>query len=198
MTITRSYKLTTFEYIVLGLISKGYQSGHHIMSKLEHGARWNDSQAVLYPTLKRLEIYGFVEVSLHGVNETERQNVYSLTERGSEILDSWLLMPPDEEKMMDERYVILEKFVFLENRVTLKTILNWLDTCEASIGAYQELRMPWNKAALDPMSVHNQLVYEAEVMELNAMRMWVQMARARLRAEAHRTGEFRAIQSSNS
>jgi hypothetical protein len=42
-------------------------------------------------------------------------------------------------------------------------------------------------------SLHRQLIMEAGLMEINTLRTWVEMARARILSAAHQSGEMNEI-----
>jgi len=61
-------------------------------------------------------------------------------------------------------------------------VITWLDTYEKLTETYEAQRRIWYNAAVDVGSLHQQLIQEATMMELNMQRAWIQMARRRLQS----------------
>jgi DNA-binding PadR family transcriptional regulator len=182
--------LTTLEFIVLGLISESPQSGYSIISALEGGKhRWSASPGSIYPVLKRLEQYGLIAGELEMVYETRPRKMYTLTPLGEQVLDDWLRGPLSWNEVLDERDVVLVKFLFAEKRLSREEVIDWLDHYEQQTDEYQGPRVAFYEAMLGNVSLHQQLIHQLTMMELNMQRTWIQMARHRLEAETRREPE---------
>jgi DNA-binding PadR family transcriptional regulator len=176
--------LTTLEHIVLGLIGEARQSGYSIISALEAGThRWSASPGSIYPMLKRLEKLGCIEGELELIYETRPRKMYRLTPLGEQLLDAWLRGPLPWNEVLDERDIVLIKFLFMEKRLSRDEVLDWLATYERLTEAYDAPRRVFHEALLKGSSLHQQLIHEVTLMELNMQRTWIQMARRRLEAD---------------
>jgi DNA-binding PadR family transcriptional regulator len=174
-------ELTTMEQIILGLINEQPQSGYSIISALEVGThRWSASPGSIYPILKRLEKMGYIEGELEIVYETRPRKMYHLTPRGEEMLDNWLRAPLPWNEVLDERDVVLIKFLFMEKRLPRAEVLAWLDEYERLTEAFDAPRRVYLEALMSGSSLHQQLIHEVTLMELNMQRTWIQVARRRL------------------
>lgn len=169
--------LTTLEYIVLGLIGETPQSGYSIITLLESGShRWSGSPGAIYPILKRLEKQGCIMGET--VYETRPRRVYRLSPTGEALLIDWLRSPLQWSEVFEARDLAMIKFLFAEKRLSRDEVLAWLDAyekmTESSDGHtfYDDL--------LQGSSLHQQLIHEMTIMELNTQRTWIQMARRRL------------------
>jgi DNA-binding PadR family transcriptional regulator len=183
-------ELTTLEHIVLGLISEEPQSGYSIIGALELGThRWSASPGSIYPILKRLEKLGCIAGELEMVYETRPRKMYRLTPLGEQLLDAWLRGPLSWNEVLDERDVALTKFLFMEKRLTREEVLDWLDNYEKLTVSYDAPRRVFHEALMRGSSLHKQLIHEVTLMELNMQRTWIQMARARLKADQQREPE---------
>jgi DNA-binding PadR family transcriptional regulator len=180
--------LTTLEYYVLGLISVEPQSGYSIISYFEMDWwRWHGSSSPgsIYPILKRLESQGIIDGELEVVHETRPRKMYTLTPLGEELLDAWLRAPVTKDEAGEERATMMMKFLFAEKRLSSEEILKWLDSYEEATSYYITLlQVNRNPMATGVWSLHQQLILEATLMELNMQRTWIQMARQRLLAFA--------------
>lgn len=173
--------LTTLEYVVLGLIGVEPQSGYSIITTMESGVhRWSASPGSIYPMLKRLERQGIIMGELDIVYETRPRKLYRLTPAGEALLDSWLRSPLLPASLLEERDVALLKFLFMEKRMSREEVIAWLDSYEQAINSYDLARRTFYDLAMQQSSVHQQLILEATMMDLNTQRTWVQIARRRL------------------
>jgi DNA-binding PadR family transcriptional regulator len=177
---------TTLEYIVLGLIGEAPQSGYSIIAVLEAGThRWSASPGSIYPILKRLEKHGCITGELEIVHETRPRKMYSLAPFGEEILDSWLKKEPDWNEVLDERDIALIRFLFAEKRLTHEEVIAWLDAYEKLTDSYDVQQRIFRELVMGEASLHQQLIHEMTMMELNMQRTWIQMARRRLQMQDH-------------
>jgi DNA-binding PadR family transcriptional regulator len=180
-------ELTTLEYIVLGLIGEGPQSGYSIISALEIGThRWTASPGSIYPILKRLEKLGCIEGELEIIYETRPRKIYRLTALGEELLINWLRAPLPWNEVLDERDVVLIKFMFMEKHLAREQVLAWLDEYERLTESYDAPRRAFYEVLIRGSSLHQQLIHEVTLMELNMQRTWIQVARRRLQNEPPR------------
>jgi PadR family transcriptional regulator AphA len=180
-------ELTTLEHLVLGLVGEEPQSGYSIISTLETGVhRWSASPGSIYPILKRLEKLGCIEGELEIIYETRPRKMYRLTALGEEILNGWLRAPLPWSEVLDGRDIVLIKFLFMEKHLTREEVLAWLDEYERITVEYDAPRRTFHEALISGSSLHQQLIHEVTLMELNMQRTWIQMARRRLQAEIAR------------
>jgi PadR family transcriptional regulator PadR len=187
MTTESARELTTLEYIVLGLISEAPQSGYSIITTLESGtSRWSASPGSIYPILKRLEKQGYIVGELEIIHETRPRKMYNLTSLGEESLDDWLRRPLTWSEVLDERDIVLIKFLFAEKRLAVDEVLDWLDIYEQQTRTYDGPRRAFHEALIREVTLHQQLIHEMTLMELNTQITWIQMARRRLEAKKQR------------
>jgi PadR family transcriptional regulator AphA len=174
--------LTILEYVVLGLISTGPQSGYSIITTFDEDVyrRWSASPGTIYPMLKRLEKGGIIAGELEGVHETRPRKVYRLLPAGERLLDAWLAAAPTKFDVSEERDIALLKFLFAETRFPREDVLVWLDEYEQATNDYEYMFRTQRNPESEDWSLHQQLVVEASIMEINMLRTWIQLARSRL------------------
>jgi DNA-binding PadR family transcriptional regulator len=198
------FDLSNQEYLVMGLIGMAPQSGYTIISYFEDDIyRWSASPGSVYPMLKRLEKQRLVDSELEMIHETRPRKIYTLTPLGERVLDAWLRKPPDMPPLHENREMALLKFLFMEKRLPLEDILFWLKNYQDSLDMYDFGRRLFNTQSLQALKeynlsiVHLQLILEANIMEVNTVRAWIQMARARLEAEAQHNGDINGSSEEN-
>ena len=181
--MTDKRELTTTEFIILGLLSTGPQTGYTIIQTLgNHANGWSASAGSIYPALRRLEQRGIIEGTVEAVH-TRLRRTYRITTDGEAVLDAWLKGPFTNDEMLNQREIPLIKFLFAEQRLSREDILSWLDAYEKQMQSYSKLHRFWHNAQLSVSTTHQQLLLEATDMELEMQQGWVQRARARLAAE---------------
>ncbi len=181
MGIDNNRALTTLEYAALGLIGMQPQSGYSIISTFETSFyRWSASPGSIYPMLKRLERQGIIVGKLEMTYETRPRKMYTLTPLGETILDEWLKAPLSKSEVAEERDTAMMKFLFAEKRLTRNEVLAWLDNYEKTVEAYRVMFELQRSPELSVWSLHQQLVAEASLMEVDMQRTWIQRARSRL------------------
>jgi DNA-binding PadR family transcriptional regulator len=173
--------LTTAEYVILGLLSTGPQTGYTIIQTLEDTtSRWSASSGAIYPALRRLEKRGVIEGQVETIRTMRPRKKYSLTPLGESVLDAWLTAPLTDDEMWTEREIPLIKFLFAEQRLNVEAVLLWLDTYEAHLQAYSQVHDYWHNAQLSVSTAHQQLLVRATQMELETQHNWIRLARQRL------------------
>ena len=192
--------LTSLEYIVMGLIGMEAQSGYSIIHYFEAAQfSWSASPGSIYPMLKRLEKYGMIAGEMDEGNDTRQRKIYRLTPEGEYLLDAWLREIPRLHPFYEQRELAMLKFQFMETRFNVEDTLTWLNGYLHTVRVTDYHSQLYQQASLDALketgksSVHRQLLVEATMMELNTLRTWLDMAKARLTAVGIQTGEFKVL-----
>ncbi len=87
--MTDKHELTTTEFIILGLLSTGPQTGYTIIQTLgDHANGWRTSAGSIYPALRRLEQRGIIEGTVEAVH-TRLRRTYRITTDGEAVLDAY-------------------------------------------------------------------------------------------------------------
>ncbi len=180
-TMGSEKNLTTLEYVVLGMIGVEAQSGYSLITTFESGIfRWSASPGSIYPTLKRLEQAGIIAGRLEMAYETRPRKMYTLTPGGESLLDEWLRAPLTRNEVGEMRDIVLLKFLFAEKRLTRAEVLAWLDDYAKGTEEYRTLYAMFRQTAPGELSVHQQLLREEALMELDMQRAWIERARLTL------------------
>jgi DNA-binding PadR family transcriptional regulator len=195
-------ELTSLEYIVMGLLSLKAQSGYSIMTFFEGDAYgWSASPGTIYPILKRLEKQVIIEGELEVERESRPRKVYRLSALGGELLDEWLREVPKALPLSEQRELAKWRFMFMEGRLSKREVIQWLDNYMDTIRIYDYGQRYWQQATVEAMdemgetlSLHRQLIMEATLMDVNSLRTWLELAKARISAALTlETREMRAV-----
>ena len=99
------------KYSVLGILSYGPMSGYDIKKFYEQSIAgfWSESYGQIYPILKRLAKEKFVTKSVQKQQGKPDRHIYSITDKGREELQRWLVEPIGRHV---GRHEILLKLIF--------------------------------------------------------------------------------------
>lgn len=122
-------KTNTTVYIILGLLDHEDLSGYDIKKKIDYMIShfWEVGYGQIYPTLKTMEENKMIIKHSSEASKGPERNLYSINDKGREVLKEWLLLPEDKEYT---KYEILVK-LFFGNMVTTEENLK-------RIGAFRE------------------------------------------------------------
>lgn len=122
-------------YVILGLLNHEPLSGYDMKKRIEASISqfWDVGFGQLYPTLKKLETDGMVVGAEEQNPGRPDRRVYSITDRGRQLLQRWLTEPASKEYV---RYEIL-----------LKLFFGGLVEPEANIAAVEAFRARYQGAA---------------------------------------------------
>lgn len=127
-------------FVLLGLLlqtpKSGYEIGEAIKRSTEHF--WQESDASIYPMLKKLAKEGKVSATLSSVGK-RKKIIYSITPQGRQEFYEWLKRAPEPD---GRRYEFLLKFFFCtkEDHALLRSHLERrLREIDAALEEYKKL-----------------------------------------------------------
>src|SRR6516225_1260406 len=84
-------RLSTPDYVVLGMVGLGARSGYEITRTVEHSIRffWTISPAQVYPGLAKLHRAGLL-IGRDDPQGNRARRVYERTPAGTDVLRAWL------------------------------------------------------------------------------------------------------------
>ncbi len=88
-------KKSKTRFAVLGILSYGPMSGYDIKKFYEQSMAgfWSESYGQIYPILKRLAEEGLATKSVRKQDGKPDRHIYTITEKGREELQQWLVEP---------------------------------------------------------------------------------------------------------
>lgn len=127
-------KVNKSKYALLGILSIKSGSGYDIKKMCDSsiGYFWNENYGHIYPMLQKMEDE---ELIIKEANQTEvrpTKNIYSITEKGKQELEEWLMLPIEKQPTRSE---LLLK-MFLSKDIPVKNIIERIEKEkeEAEIG----------------------------------------------------------------
>lgn len=84
--------LNTSCFVILGSLSKSDHSGYSLKNVMKKTSDfyWSESNAQIYPVLKKLETLGLVTSKIDEQSGARQKKVFSITKHGRDALDQWL------------------------------------------------------------------------------------------------------------
>jgi PadR family transcriptional regulator, regulatory protein AphA len=112
------------QFVILGLLTFEPRSGYGLKKEIESsvGYFWQESFGQLYPSLRKLEASGLIEVQAHGSGGRGKK-VYRITEEGRAVLRRWLEEPPEPQPVRNELLLKL----FLGGNVSPQILVRHLE-----------------------------------------------------------------------
>jgi DNA-binding PadR family transcriptional regulator len=169
--------LTTLRLAILGLISMQPMSGYDLRKVFETTPMGNfsSSPGAIYPALKSLEKNGWV----HGVpdkQDTLRPRlVYSLTDRGDEVLNGELDATVTRDDLIWRYDQMMLRFAFMERR-GLARLLAFLEELLTELDAYVAHLEEVHEQTTGQTTVCGRLALEQGIEGYRANARWARRA----------------------
>lgn len=116
------------QYAILGLLSKRASSAYDMKQKINQIAHfhWSESNAQLYPELKRLEKLGMVQSELDLESGDRKKRLYQITPEGLAHLKAWLVKPAQPSQYREEMLLKLALAEHVETAVLMENLQAYL------------------------------------------------------------------------
>ncbi|GGH87332.1 DNA-binding PadR family transcriptional regulator [Pullulanibacillus pueri] len=113
--------MNTISYGILGIINAHSSSGYDIMNYLKPFREVKHSQ--IYRTLANLEKDEFVTSEIVEQADKPNKKVYTITEKGKEVIEEWFYQPNAPALLRDE-FVLKAFLVGLQDKAEAKQLFN--------------------------------------------------------------------------
>lgn len=113
--------MNTLSYGLLGLLARKSCSGYDLMLQLQ--PFWQAKHSQIYPLLACLDKEGYLQHTRVEQTEKPDKKMYTITEKGREALQEWLIEPALAPATRDELF--------------LKTYCLWLTDAKAATALYE-------------------------------------------------------------
>lgn len=97
-------KVNKTKYALLGVLSLMSGSGYDIKKFCDSsiGYFWNENYGHIYPVLQRMEDEELITKEVKQTEGRPSKNVYSITQKGRDELQEWLMLPEEQEPIRSE------------------------------------------------------------------------------------------------
>jgi len=119
--------LTSFEHILLGIITAEPSSGYSLkkMFRTSPSSVYQPSPGALYPALRRLEARGLLRAEKISTGR-RAQHMYHVTGAGRAVHLDWLRQPVVPDRVGADLGVHLMRFALMENQLPRPAVLAFL------------------------------------------------------------------------
>ena len=163
----------SLKYALLGLLAESPKYGYEIKQKFEGalGNVWSVSYGQLYPTLRRLsELEWVTKKSMPGKKAAEK-NIYSITAKGLERLDEWLLKPLRTSYKVKDEFTL--KFLFF-NKLPKEKVLEYLKVQQKKTIMQKENFQRTLISIRDEIDFYLQAIIRKGIIHLEAENQWLE------------------------
>jgi PadR family transcriptional regulator AphA len=110
-------RINKSQYAILGWLSKGPMSGYDLKQQFAQVTpfHWSESNAQIYPILKKLEQDGLVSSRLDESSGARNRRIYIITSEGLDKLEDWLKQPVEPAQQREELLLKLTMGEHLDN-----------------------------------------------------------------------------------
>ena len=129
-------RINKSQYAILGWLSKGGMSGYDLMQKMQKitSFYWSESNAQVYPLLKKLQKQGYVISQLDRKSGKRKRRIYAITQQGLNHLNIWLNTPPCPHPYREEMLLKMT----LSEHLSQETLLSHLKVYTEQIESDQK------------------------------------------------------------
>ncbi len=167
----KNKKTTLLDYAILGLIQEKAQTGYQIRKIFAETAMGNysSSPGTIYPALNRLQKMGLIEKIKQKDSE---KLIFQIKNSGIEILKSWLIKPLEKDDVDKKNHEILLKFAFMDNLVSQKQKIIFLESFKMLQTAYVNDLLAYFKDTSNNMPLHGRLAFEYGIASSRTTLKW--------------------------
>jgi PadR family transcriptional regulator AphA len=143
-------KVNKTKYALLGILNHMSGSGYDIKKVCDSsiGHFWNENYGHIYPVLQKMEEEELITKEVKQTDGRPSKNVYSITEKGKEELDEWLMLPVEQQPIRSELLlkVFLAKDIPIEK--TIEKINETKENCERDLQKYSQIEELFNSGKI--------------------------------------------------
>ena len=133
-------------FAVLGLLSIRPMSGYDLKQVIEASTRnfWNESYGQIYPVLRELTTNGLTTRDEDNREGGRARHIYTLTPRGREELQKWLVEPVERQQVRNELLLKLFFGAQVPIEVSIGHVERFRARQERALRRYEEVEAAMN------------------------------------------------------
>ena len=163
----------SLKYALLGLLAENPKYGYEIKQEFEGalGNVWSVSYGQLYPTLRRLSEVQWVTKRTEPGKKAAEKNIYSITPKGKQKLDEWLLRPLRSSYKVKDEFTL--KFLFFD-KLPREKVLDYLKTQQKKTVMQKENFQRTLVSIKDELNFFLQAIIRKGIIHLEAEIQWLE------------------------
>lgn len=168
-------KVTTLDYIIIGLIQEKPLTGYRIRKTFEDTALGNfgGSPGSIYPALKRLTSNHLIEKE--PISSSQKFQ-FKITETGSHLLKNWLEKVPDDEEIRKGIDLLVLKFAFMDPLLNKEQKLAYLNVMKVKVQHYIHELEAYFEQEKGSMPINGRLAFQHGLLSYNSTLTWCKFA----------------------
>ena len=143
-------KVNKTKYALLGILSNMSGSGYDIKKVCDSsiGHFWNENYGHIYPVLQKMEEEELITKEIKQTEGRPAKNIYSITQKGKEELEAWLILPVEQQPVRSELLlkIFLSKDISVEN--IIEKIKKTKENCDKDLQKYLEIENLFNSGKI--------------------------------------------------
>ena len=163
----------SLKYALLGLLAENPKYGYEIKQEFEGalGNVWSVSYGQLYPTLRRLSEVQWVTKQTAPGKKAAEKNIYSITPKGKQKLDEWLLRPLRSSYKVKDEFTL--KFLFFD-KLPREKVLDYLRAQQKKTVMQKENFQRTLVSIKDELNFFLQAIIRKGIIHLEAEIQWLE------------------------
>ena len=173
---------STLDYLLVGLLSAGPRSGYDLRKQIGDSPLriYSDSPGAIYPALRRLERWGWIEA---GTPEgPRRRNPYTASSRGLEAFVAWLRRPVEREDVVRGADSLLLRFAFMGAVLSHSEVEGFLEQFERETAAHLATLRQYHAREAFQLPMTGRVAFEFGLADFETRVRWARKARKELAA----------------
>ena len=172
-------KITTLDYIILGLLQQEPLTGYRIRKTFEDTAlgSFGGSPGTIYPALKRLEKNKLI--SKHHVEESTKSNFF-ITDFGLKQLRLWLEAMPTGSEVRKNMELLVLKFAFMDPMISSDQKTDYLKALKHELEEYLKELENYFHNEKNNMPQTGMIAFEHGLLSYRASLQWCIRAKEHL------------------
>jgi PadR family transcriptional regulator AphA len=160
--------ISTLSYALLARLARGSHSGYELVQAMRRpiGFFWQASQSQIYPELSRLEALDLVTYELVRQDNRPDKKVYTISDKGREVLQEWAVGPSEPEPGRNELLLKTYTIWLADPAKALKLFHNQEDYHRFRLSEYERILAEQQKIHSEPFQVHEPLFGDHATLQI--------------------------------
>jgi len=170
-------RINKSQYAILGWLSKGPMSGYDLKQQFANVTpfHWSESNAQIYPILKKLEEDGFVSSRIDDTSGARQRRVYIITSAGLDMLELWLKQPVEPAQAREEILLKLSLGEHCDTSTLLDHLTHYMHQIQSQLNTLKIIessnKIKQNNASERP---YLEMTFQFTKLTLDAKLKWCQ------------------------
>lgn len=172
-------RINKSQFAILGWLSKGPMSGYDLKQKFAKVTpfHWTESNAQIYPILKKLEKERLVSSRLDESSGGRNRRIYLITSEGLELLENWLKEPTEPGHYREEMLLKLTMGEHLDKDEIREHVENYHHSIKQQLMMLKSVIAHTNRAHADaPDQDYLNMTFDFATKILAAKDAWCESA----------------------